>query len=87
MAIEIGIFQPVHIATEQAIEAIDGRIFGTDVSISTGKVFLQPGGSYTWGGKLHTRQRAGRLAAGAHGVELTGPGVVGVAGQADQPLA
>ena len=86
-AIEIGILQPVHIATEQAIEAIDGRIFGTDVSISPRKVFLQPGGSYTWGGKFHTRHRAGWLGARGHGVEHTGPAVVGVAGQADQPLA
>ena len=86
-AVEIGILQPVHIATEQAIEAIDVRVFGTDVSISPGKVFLEAGGSNAWGGKFHTRHRAGWLGARGHGVEHAGPGVVGVAGQADQPLA
>ena len=87
-AVEIGILQSADITTEQTIEAIHCWEFGTDVGISAGQIFLKPWGRNPWSGKFHTGRGASRLGASrGHGVEHTGPGVMGVTGQVDQPLA
>ena len=86
-AVEIGVFQAIHITQKQTIEAIYGWIFGADIGISTGQILLETGGCHARRRKLHPSHRAGRLAAGAHGVEHSRPGVVGVTGKADQALA
>ena len=86
-AVEIGVLETIHIAEEQPIKAIDGWIPGADVAISTGQILLEARGGDARRGELHTRHRAGRLAARAHRVENSCPGVVGVAGEGDQSLA
>ena len=86
-AVEIGILQAIHITQKQTIEAIHGWILGADIRISARQVLLETGGGHARRRKPHTRHRAGRLAAGAHGVEHTGPAVVGISTEADQALA
>ena len=75
----------ITIPGQLAIKTIHGRVFATDVSIITGKIFFKPRGSNAWGCKFYTRHRASRQGASSgNGVKFAGPGVVGVASQTDQ---
>ena len=86
-AVHIGILEAVDVAGEQAIQAVNGWVAGADISIAPRQILLQSWRSNAGGGEFHPRHRASRLLAGTHRVQQAGPGVMGVAGKADKPLA
>ena len=86
-AVHIGILKAVDVAHKQAIQAVNGWIAGADIGIASRQILLQSWRGDARGGEFHPRHRASRLLAGAHSVQQAGPGVMGVAGKADQPLA
>ena len=86
-AVHIGILQAVDVTREQAIQAVNGWIAGADIGIASRQILFQSWRGDAGGGKFHPRHGASGLLAGGHRVQQASPGVMGVAGKADQPLA